>query len=89
MVICYGVFICFFAGFTLGCRGVGRDKLLHFAVSAVLTKILALLGVPLAGVLIVMTLIFVDKELYDYASGRGKAEWGDIVADYAGMIVAL
>ena len=69
--------------------GVGRDKLLHFAVSAVLTKILVLLGVPLADVLIVMTLIFVDKELYDYASGRGKAEWGDIVADYAGMIVAL
>ena len=74
-------------GYELLC-GVLKDKLLHVVVSATVTALLSHV-IPFVGLLLVMTLIFVGKETYDKLSGKGSAEWKDIVADYVGFIIGI
>ena len=65
-----------------------KDKLLHVVVSATVTALLSHV-IPFVGLLLVMTLIFVGKETYEKLSGKGSAEWKDIVADYVGFIIGI
>lgn len=74
-------------GYELLC-GVPKDKLLHVVVSATVTALLSHI-VPFVGLLLIMTLIFIGKETYDKLSGKGSAEWKDIVADYVGFIIGV
>lgn len=74
-------------GYELLCE-VPKDKLLHVVVSATVTALLSHI-MPFVGLLLVMTLIFVGKETYDKLSGKGSAEWKDIVADYVGFIIGV
>lgn len=64
-----------------------KDKLLHFAVSAVITSIFNLF-MPFCGLFMVMSLIFLGKEIYDFYS-NGDPDHNDILADYVGFIVGV
>lgn len=68
--------------------GLGQDKLLHFGVAACLSAVLKHV-LPPGALFVVLTLVFLTKELYDKASGKGCAEWGDLLADYAGYAVGV
>lgn len=65
-----------------------RDKLLHFAVCAVMSSVLHVF-LPVAVTVALVMLVAFGKELYDKLSGKGCAELRDIVADVAGMIIGI
>lgn len=67
---------------------IPHDKLLHFAICAVITSVLHLFLPTWATMLIVMG-VAVGKEIYDKVSGKGSAEWGDVAADVLGIIVGI
>lgn len=67
---------------------IPSDKLLHVVAASALTALLGLI-MPFDGQLVVMSAIFVGKEIYDKASGRGTCEWGDIIADYVGFVIGV
>ena len=61
-----------------------NDKIQHFIVG---------FGLSLTGViffpLILLGFVFgIGKELYDYTSGRGVADWQDMVATFCGAVFA-
>ena len=66
---------------------ISKDKLLHFSVSAVMTCFFNLF-LPFWGLFMVMTLIFIAKEIYDYYN-CGDPDHKDIIADYIGFIVGV
>lgn len=63
---------------------IGADKLLHISVSMVLTLELRRFLPYWQAALIVLS-IGVAKEVYDKVSGKGTAEWKDIIADCIGI----
>jgi Na+-translocating ferredoxin:NAD+ oxidoreductase RnfD subunit len=65
-----------------------EDKLKHVVVSAIMAVVLNLL-LPwwVAGLLTLA--IGVGKEVYDKVSGKGHAEWEDLVADVVGVVIGL
>ena len=65
---------------------MGVDGMTHFVLSATLTAMLALVlpwWMAAAGTLAVG----LGKEAYDRITGRGMAEWKDVVCNLAGIIV--
>ena len=66
---------------------ISKDKLLHFSVSAILTCVFNLF-LPFWGLFMVMTLIFIAKEIYDFYN-NGNPDHKDIIADYIGFIVGV
>ena len=65
-----------------------EDKLKHIVVSAIIAVVLNLvLHWWVAGLLTLC--IGVGKEVYDYKSVKGKAEWQDLVADIVGIIIGV
>lgn len=65
---------------------MGSDGMKHFILSATMTAILSLV-LPwywAAGITLVAGL---GKEVYDRVSGRGMAEWKDVVCNLAGTII--
>ena len=69
-------------------RLLTEDKLKHIVVSAVIAVVLNLFMPWWAAGLITLA-IGVGKEFYDYKSGKGKAEWEDLLADLVGIFVGL
>jgi hypothetical protein len=69
-------------------RLLAEDKLKHVVVSAIIAVVLNLI-LPwwVAGLLTLA--IGVGKEVYDKLSGKGHAEWEDLVADVVGSGVGL
>ena len=64
------------------------DKYKHLVVSAIITVALNLFlpwwvagGIAFA--------IGVGKEVYDMVSGKGCAEWGDLLADVLGIVIGV
>ena len=68
--------------------GLTRDKLLHVVVSAALSAVLALV-LPWWAAAVVTLMVGVAKEVYDKVSGRGCAEWGDLLADVLGIVIGV
>lgn len=65
---------------------MANDGMKHFILSATLTALLALIlpwWMAAAGTLAVG----LGKEAYDRITGRGMAEWKDVVCNIAGIIV--
>ena len=65
---------------------MGVDGMKHFILSATLTALLALVlpwWMAAAGTLAVG----LGKEAYDRITGRGVAEWKDVMCNLAGIIV--
>lgn len=65
----------------------GYDKLLHYSVSYTAYGTSSFLLGDAGGFLFTAAL-GIGKELWDLISGRGTAELGDLIADFAGIIAA-
>ena len=66
--------------------GVPSDKLLHFSCAMMCMIAVSLLTNDSFG-LIVSLAVSLGKELYDKLSGRGCAEWSDLIADVVGIAI--
>ena len=67
---------------------LSEDKLKHVVVSAIIAVALNLfLPWWVAGVITLA--IGAGKEVYDKVSGKGHPEWGDLVADLAGILIGV
>lgn len=67
---------------------IGEDKLKHVVVSAIIAVALNLfLPWWIAGLITLS--IGIGKEVYDKVSGKGCAEWKDLLADLIGIIIGV
>lgn len=67
---------------------IGSDGMKHIILSAILTVVAKwLLPVWVAAVLVL--LIGIIKEAYDKVSGKGCAEWKDIICDIIGILIGI
>ena len=70
-------------------KKIGPDKLLHSAVSFELMILFSLIPIATYFVAIIVLLIGLGKELiYDKLLGKGRAEYGDMIADIIGIGLA-
>ena len=67
---------------------ITEDKLKHIVVSAIIAVALNLL-LPWWVAGLVTLAIGVGKEVYDKVSGKGCAEWKDIVCDIVGILIGI
>lgn len=64
------------------------DKYKHIVVSAIITVVLNLI-LPWWVAGLVTLAIGVGKEVYDKVSGKGCAEWKDLLADVIGILIGI
>lgn len=64
------------------------DKYKHIVVSAIITTIFNLFIIWWVAGLITL-IIGIGKEVYDKVSGKGCAEWKDLLADIVGIIIGI
>ena len=67
---------------------LGFDGLKHIVVSAIIITILNIF-LPMWLSATITLVIGVGKELYDKISGKGCAEWKDIVCDIIGIVIGV
>lgn len=67
---------------------IRTDGLLHILVSSLLMFALGWVRPLWIAVLIVLA-VGVAKEVYDLVSGKGEAEWHDLLCDVIGIILGL
>ena len=67
---------------------LAEDKLKHIVVSAIMAVVLNLI-LPWWVAGLITLAIGVGKEVYDKVSGKGHAEWEDLVADVVGVVIGL
>lgn len=65
---------------------MGTDGMKHFILSATLTALLALI-LPWYWAAIITLAVGAAKETYDRVSGKGSAEWKDVLCNLAGTII--
>lgn len=74
---------------------IGFDGLMHFAVCAIMTALIKAMAEPLLAekgallAVIVVAMISICKEFYDVRTGKGCAEFKDLVCDLVGIIVGV
>ena len=64
------------------------DKYKHVVVSAIIAVVLNLF-LPWWAAGLVALAIGVGKEVYDKVSGKGHAEWKDLIADCIGILIGV
>lgn len=64
------------------------DKYKHVVVSAIIAVVLNLF-LPWWVAAILTLAIGVGKEVYDKVSGKGHAEWKDLLADLVGILIGV
>lgn len=64
------------------------DKYKHIVVSAIICVALNLF-LPWWVAALITLAIGVGNEVYDKVSGKGCAEWGDLLADLVGIIIGI
>jgi hypothetical protein len=67
---------------------MGKDKLLHIVVSAIIMVVLGML-LPTWVAALATLCVGVGKEVYDKVSGKGCFEWMDIVCDCIGILIGV
>lgn len=68
--------------------GIRRDYILHFAVG--LSFGLLYLISPLLHTILIASVIFIAKEVYDkYKPNPTGFDWLDLVADYIGLTISI
>lgn len=67
---------------------MGKDKLLHIVISAVIMVVLGMFLPTLVAALATLS-VGVGKEIYDKVSGKGCFEWMDIVCDCIGTLIGI
>ena len=66
----------------------GYDGLKHLVLSMLITKVL-LLFLPLYLAILIALVISISKEVYDKISGRGCAEWKDVICNLIGILIGV
>lgn len=64
------------------------DKYKHIMVSAIIMVALNLF-LPWWIAALITFAIGIGKEIYDKVSGKGCAEWGDLIADLVGILIGI
>jgi hypothetical protein len=67
---------------------ITEDKLKHALVSAAIAALLSLF-LPWWGAASITLAIGIGKEVYDKVSGKGYAEWLDLLADVVGILIGI
>ena len=67
---------------------MGKDKLYHILVSAVMVAVLGLFMPTWVAVLATLC-VGIAKEVYDKVSGKGCFEWMDLVCDCIGVLIGV
>jgi hypothetical protein len=67
---------------------IGFDGLMHIVLSAIMVGILKHI-IGALGAVAVVALIGIGKEIYDRRTGKGCAEFKDLVCDLTGIIVGV
>ena len=65
-----------------------EDKLKHIVISAVIMVLLSLFLPKLIAAIITLA-IGIGKELYDKYTGKGCAEWEDLLSDLVGIAIGI
>ncbi len=65
---------------------MGTDGMKHFILSATMTAILALV-LPWYWAALITLSVGAAKETYDRVSGKGTAEWKDVICNLCGIII--
>jgi uncharacterized membrane protein YiaA len=74
---------------------IGFDGLLHFAVCAIVTALIKAMAEPLLAekgallAVLVVAMISIAKEFYDERTGKGCAEFKDMVCDLVGIMIGV
>lgn len=74
---------------------IGFDGLLHFAVSVIMAALIKAMAEPLLAekgallAVIVVSMIGIGKEIWDRRTGKGCAEWKDLVCDLVGILIGV
>lgn len=74
---------------------IGLDGLLHFAVCAIMTALIKAMAEPLLAekgallAVLVVSMISIGKEFYDVRTGKGCAEFKDLVCDLVGIMIGV
>lgn len=74
---------------------IGFDGLLHFAVCAIMTALIKAMAEPLLAekgallAVIVVSVIGIGKEIWDRRTGKGCAEFKDLVCDLVGIMIGV
>lgn len=74
---------------------IGFDGLLHFAVCTIMAALIKAMAEPLLAekgallAVIVVAMISIGKEIYDRRTGKGCAEFKDLVCDLVGIIIGV
>lgn len=69
-------------------RSMTIDKYKHIVVSAIIAVALNLF-LPWWVAALITLAIGVGKEVYDKVSGKGCAEWKDLLADLVGILIGV
>lgn len=67
---------------------MGNDGMMHVILSALIASVLSLV-IPTGLAAVVTLAIGIAKESYDAKSGKGCAEWKDLVADVVGILIGI
>ena len=67
---------------------IGSDGMKHIILSAILTVVAKWL-LPVWVAVALVLLIGIIKEIYDRVSGKGCAEWKDIICDIIGILIGI
>lgn len=74
---------------------IGFDGLLHFAVCAIMTAMIKAMAEPLLAekgallAVVAVAMIGIGKEIWDRRTGKGCAEFKDLVCDLVGIIIGV
>lgn len=67
---------------------MGSDGMMHVILSSIIVILLSLVLPKWIAAIITLS-IGIGKEAYDKVSGKGCAEWKDIVCDLVGIIIGI
>ena len=66
----------------------GYDGLKHLVLSMLITKVL-LLFLPLYIAVLITLVLSLSKEVYDKVSGKGCADWKDVICNLIGIMIGI
>lgn len=66
----------------------GYDGLKHLVLSMLITKVLQLF-LPLYIAALITLIVSLSKEVYDKISGKGCADWKDIICNLLGILIGI
>ena len=66
----------------------GYDGLKHLVLSMLITKVLSIF-LPIYIALLITLVVSLSKEVYDKVSGKGCADWKDVICNLLGILIGI